>query len=342
MIKFLIVPVSGHEIFMSDYNEIAGIRIRSDDAGFAAEEMRECGRCGRRNPPNRPSCLYCGNEFELTGGTEIKIDSRPLEPWENGHNVVAVGLTAEFRADTLHAAIPIIDEGVGERLPDAELPIPVARLRTAAEAGEIQRKLTTIGIDSVTVADLELAPDTPPVRLRSMELGDRGLTVREFNTGRDVDIAAGDLVLIVAGTINESRLESFEKRKRGTAETTAETQTSSDSRVIDIYRRDDMTGYRITTTGFDFSCLALEKSLLAAENIERLAEKLGDLAPAAKLDRSYSAARALLDLVWEETRLGESLGFRRSGFGKKEIARVEKSTNLDQFNKYSRLRRRFI
>ena len=36
-----------------------GMPVRTEIIAFAAEEMESCGRCGKANPPNRASCLYC-------------------------------------------------------------------------------------------------------------------------------------------------------------------------------------------------------------------------------------------------------------------------------------------
>ncbi len=48
--------------------------------------------------------------------------------------------------------------------------------------------------------------------------------------------------------------------------------------MIDIYSREDATGYRIFAKGFDFSCLEAEKEILAAKNLKKLAQKLYEVA----------------------------------------------------------------
>ena len=115
------------------------------------------------------------------------------------------------------------------------------------------------------------------------------------------------------------------------------TETATDERLIDIYSRDYENGFRIEQKGFDFSCLGEEKSLLAAENIQKLARKLKAIAPDASLVEDYIQLRALIGKVWEIAERKDSKGLVRESFGKFNLGNVTTVSNLEQFTKYSRM-----
>jgi hypothetical protein len=138
--------------------------------------------------------------------------------------------------------------------------------------------------------------------------------------------------------LTKGRVDSLEKKRRhGKTKLIDETATSSDEQIFDLYTRDDATGFRVFQAGFDFSCLGDDKGLLASENIRLLIAELKQRAPNAKYINSYGHVRRLLDDVWKIESRKDSQGLQRSGFGKVEFGSVASTSNLMQFNKFSRL-----
>lgn len=160
----------------------------------------------------------------------------------------------------------------------------------------------------------------------------------DFNTAKAVEIVKDDLALIVKGTIFQSKTESIKKLKRGgKGKILAETPTSSDEILIDIYGRGDPLGFRIMPHGFDFSCLGEGKGILAVENIRSLIIAFKDFAPDAKVVTDYTSVKDVLGDVWDIEERNDPLGLRRHGFGKRALGHVAFSNNLNQFTRYSRL-----
>ena len=103
-----------------------------------------------------------------------------------------------------------------------------------------------------------------------------------------------------------------------------------------------MVGYRVFTSGFDFSCLGDEKGLLASDNLKRLTSKLASLSSNAKLVHEYRSVRQSLGSVWEPEIRRDTKGLQRTGFGKREFGSVMTTSNLEQFTKFSRLQRHLL
>src|SRR6187549_3439501 len=66
---------------------LRNLPLRSEEIGFAPDELVACAECGKPNAPNRGTCLYCGAKREGFAGDE-KLEIRELEDWENGFNVI--------------------------------------------------------------------------------------------------------------------------------------------------------------------------------------------------------------------------------------------------------------
>ncbi len=314
--------------------------IQSEDIAFKQDEMVDCRSCGRLNPPNRFNCIYCAHGLEIssTDALALKLTIRRLEPWERGFNLILVKhLDAEGKgrpaADLLGVEIATLNEIV-----QTETPLPVARVESEKEAALIRTRLKEIGFVCSVVSDDELAANKPQVRLSAMELTDETLDVVSFNTKERIKIAWNDVALIVSGILTKGRVDSLEKkRRRGKTELIDETVTSSDEPIFDIYTRDDAAGFRVHQAGFDFSCLGNNMGLLASENMRLLIVELKQRAPNAKYVNSYGPLRHLLNDVWEIESRKDFHGLQRSGVGKVESASVASTSNLVQFNKFSRL-----
>ncbi|MBC7899654.1 MAG: hypothetical protein H7070_06335 [Saprospiraceae bacterium] len=320
------------------------IPVRSEDIGFKAEEMSQCPKCGKNNPPTRPNCFYCTADLEVHA-TEIrsaKLNLRRLEPWEKGFNIINLPGSLKTLDTVSITRLLSMDADHLKQVTEAEGSIPIARLESRKEAEAAVEILSQYGLESKVIGDDELLTDKLPVRLRGLEFCEEILVLTLFNTNEKRDIRYSEISLIITGAIFESRTETVEKRKKKDREILLETQTSSDGDLIDIYTFDDPAGYRVPVKGFDFSCLGADKGLLAAENIRRLIVDLRSFAPGAKFVSDYVANRALLGIVWEVERRKDSSGLQRTGFGRKDFTNVESSNNLQQFTKYSRLQRHLL
>jgi hypothetical protein len=315
--------------------------VRSENIAYDAEEMITCGKCSRVNPPNRLKCLYCAAELEISGAQTDQIvpSLRKLESWEKGYNLVFIPSTAggsETGLNEIAKAVSLDAEVVAE-IVEANRPMPIARVESENEAEVLAGILGRKGVETSIIADRSLAGDILPKRLRNMRFENEILTVTLFNTGETKEIKNTELALIVTGAIFEQRTETIEKRKKRETKTLEEWETASDEGLIDIYTSTDPAGFRIPAKGFDFSCLGSSKGILAGENIRSLAARLREFAPGAKLVDGYLSDRRALGHIWEVERRNDFKGFRRSGFGKSDLAKTASSSNLGQFTKYSRL-----
>ena len=313
---------------------LRNLPLRSEDVGFSAEQLVACAACGKANAPNRPSCLYCGTSFEGVGIT--RYDIREPESWENGFNVVVTDVSGANldRAAVELASLLRTEPDVMISILTAGASLPVARVETENQASGLVEKLTELGISAAIVADDSLHPSSPPARLKSIIFEDDELKLELFNGSEIRSIERRELVLIVPGIILEARAESIEKRKLRGSKTLSETEISSDVGVIDIYSRNDPTGRRIPSSGFDFSCLGSEKSLTVAENMKKLTARLVEFSPSAKLVEDYARVRLMLEYAWPSESKRES---QHLGLSRKQISNVFTSNNVTQLTKYSRL-----
>jgi hypothetical protein len=321
-----------------DQDWLRDLPVRSEEIGFSSDELIACKKCGRPSPPNRTSCLYCGEEFD-GAAAERKLDIRQLEDWEKGFNVVVTSAdkelgdqTAANLASLLGLDIAMLMEVLGSRES-----LPIGRVETEEQAAMISQLLMSSGIKSTTITDESLLQASPPVRLRAIEFVGSELVIRLFNSGESHHISSSELALIVAGTLFEGRTESVEKRKRGATKTLSKTQLTSDEPVIDIYSKRDPTGWRIRANGFDFGCLGAEKALTVAENMAGLTSRLLSFSPSAKLVEEFVQVRVMLECCWPSESRKDAYGFQRSGFGRKDLASVMTTNNSLQMTKYSRL-----
>ena len=315
-------------------------RIQSEDIAFKQNEMVDCRSCGRANPPNRINCIYCAGELEVASSNTAaaRFTSRKLEAWERAFNVILEKTPSEEQHVRRAADLLDLETSVFAEITKSEVALPVARVETEKGAALISTRLEELGFLCSVASDEELAPDEPHVRLSAVELGDQTLSVVSFNKKERIEIAWSDLAMIISGVLTKGRVDSLEKkRRRGKAKLIHETATSSDEQIFDIYTRNDATGFRVHQAGFDFSCLGENKGLLASDNMRLLIAELKRRAPDAVFVDSYSKLRHLLNDVWEIESRKDFYGLQRSGFGKIESASVASTSNLTQFNKFSRL-----
>lgn len=317
--------------------------LQTDDIGFKPEEMVGCAKCQRMNPPNRLKCFYCSGELVLTNAQNqfLKLNLRKLENWEKGFNVIFLPNSQLFnKAKTAKIAEFLKTENQAlRRIIASKNPLPLVRAETEKEAATVKAHLQReFGVETFILSDEALAVDRTTRRLRGIEfLGDR-LVLIFFNQDETTEILSGDLALIVTGAVFERRIEATEKyNKKGENKILNQSETASDETLIDIYSRSDSLGFRIYSTGFDFSCLAAEKEITAKDNIKKLAEKLRRFAPGAKFVDDYVSSRSLLANVWEVEQKTASQGLKRESFGRFNLGNLTTVSNTAQFTKYSRL-----
>lgn len=329
----------------SDSNKIPdilpdGMRVRSEEIGFAADDLSSCPKCERSNAPTRAECIYCG---EMLLRSELidaaRIDGEFLEPWENGFNVAynsrAGKLPENAIADLSH--LLRVEPGALEAVLDRKAVLPLGRFRNEVDAQRFIAGLSEFGVSGVLISDAVLAADKPPMRVRSIEFECESCTFVDFNTNERIMVPNADVRLVVMGAKIESRTETTWKKKRGSRKVVDEALLDSDQQLIDIYRATDDLGFRVQVNGFDFSALGPAKSLIATENVKLLAVRLGDIS--GLVDQTYLRSRLLLDQVWELESETDHFGPLRAGFEKRKITKISIMNNLRQFTKYSRLQR---
>ncbi len=312
--------------------------IQTESIAFDPQELLTCGNCARQSPPNRLKCIYCGNALSVPGGLTASVKPpllRKLEIWERGLNLILSEPGAA--TDTIKiASLLSMEPEIVNFILTAGAALPLARTENEKEAMILQTALEQMGVASTLVNDDALTPETPQIRLNRLDFVDDTLGFTDFNTGQVTLVPSGDIALIVTGIISKTKTDSVAKKGRG-GKLLDESATASDEPVLDIYTRADRLGFRIHTTGFDFSCLGDQKSLLARENWGRLVNLLVNISPNAKLVDNYHSIRVILGHVWEIETRTDSLGMRPAGFGRHGFASITSTSNLSQFTKYSRL-----
>lgn len=314
---------------------------RAEEIGYKPDEMVVCPKCARANPPIRLKCMYCGAQLEISAENAARITPvlRKLEIWENGFNLIyqpdAGSVSDKIAAQT--AKLVGMEKETLQKIFEARKPLPVARCETAKEAEILQNRLNENGLETIVIADENLAADNLPKRLRGLEFQDDKILLILFNRDEVEEIKAEELVLIVSGAIFEKAVEAVEARKKGENKILDATETASDESLIDIYTKENPQGWRILTKGFDFSCLGAEKGILARENIKKLEGKLQRIAPNARIVDDYLSVRSVLGEIWEVEQRKDSQGLTRQRFGKFDLSNITSSNNLRQFTKYSRL-----
>jgi hypothetical protein len=312
--------------------------IQTENLAFAPDEMVVCD-CGRKNPPNRLHCLYCGAGLavEIDGTTLVKAHLRKLEEWERGYNLVKTGVRVDPKIPLIAGLLSLDADTVSEII-NAATSLPLARVESAEQADLIRNGLENLGVETKVVNDTELDTDKPPVRLNGIEMTPSGISVRAFNTGEVTAIDIDEPVLMVTGILSVSRIDAVEKRRRsGGKATIDETATNADEMVLDLYCKNTPNGFRVNMAGFDFSCLGADKSLLAGDNMGRLVSKLKEHLHSAHIIDAYASLRQALGNVWEIESRNEAKGVQRAGFAKFGFASVSSTSNATQFTKYSRL-----
>ena len=230
-----------------------------------------------------------------------------------------------------------------KRIIAEQIPLPVACTASREEAELVLNRLRDVGLQTIVLSDDELgASETSVKRIKSMTVDDEYATLQQAGTREQIEVHWRDIVLIVTGRLFTKRVEIQERKARSSEnEIVHSSEFSNDEAVIDFYTSTHPQTWRINANGFDFSCLGIQKTLIANENISRLQQFIAASAPQAKVDDSYKRLRQMLDLVWTSQQETQSSGWRRERPGKLSVGLSTINSNEIQFTRYSRLQRYF-
>ena len=330
--------------------------LDGEDSGaarpFAPGQLVACEACLRANPPTRMNCLYCGAALPRTKESAAlwRPTLKKLEEWEQGFNVVTLPRAAgALTSDAAEEAASLLRLDVGglKEIVLTGRAMPLARAASADEAWLIVERLRELGLSTEVFPDEVLA--RRPVRVRAFEFEDTAVVCR---TGPEVEprrVAWSEVVLLIKGRVVSRRVEVAERKRGlgGRSETVETRELASDEAVLDLYTTSvdehephatGGAGFRVTSGGFDYSCLGEGKGLLAAENFNALVAALRERAPSAAHDEEYGRLRPLLSDVWPSAERTESLGLRRELAGRFNTEAVTTVSNETQFTRYARLR----
>lgn len=320
----------------------------SAPAPFAPDQMVRCEECLRANPPTRVNCLYCSAVLPLneTTVTLQKPALRPLEKWEQGYNNILLPPAANPTEANLAEAADLLrlrPEDLAGIL-SWEVPMPLARAATMGEAELVQRRLSSLGLNSLIMPDTEPGRDAQEIiKVRALEFDEVGFYAYQTPETPAIQVLWSDFILFVVGRLISKRVELKEQKgSRAENRILAASEFASDEMAVDFYSRKQPVPYRITANSFDFSCLGADKGLLAGENISRLLLVFRKQAPHAQCDDSFNSFRKALEAVWPSEQQNESSGWRRERPGKYSIGSVTELSNEMQFLRYSRLRYYFL
>jgi len=228
-----------------------------------------------------------------------------------------------------------------QQLISQSVPLPVARTASREEAELVTLRLRDLGLNCVMVSDEKLGlafPDNVLKRVRAMSFDDERVVI--YHSGaEEVQFSWADVILILPARLIETRLEVKERMTRKKENEILDTnEFFRDDVVIDFYTATPPFTWRVSATGFDFSCLGSEKALVASENISRLQRVIVTRAVNAQFDDSYLRVRNLLELVWSTQQETQASGWRRERPGKLSVGVAATKSNETQFTRYSRLR----
>ena len=316
--------------------------------GFSAEQMIRCEECLRANPPTRVSCLYCVAPLPVTESSARlrKPALRQPEKHQQGYNNILFPRERAVSDETVNdvaALLKLTPENV-HKLMSCSLHMPVARTASREESELVTERLRDLGLSCTTLSDEDLGlsfSDNTLKRVRAMRFDEVFLTL-QLAGGEEIEVPWADVVLIMPGRLIETRLEITERLTRKPETELVDTsEFFRDETVIDFYTATHPFTWRVGASGFDFSCLENEKTLIANENIARLQRVLVAKAVNAQFDDSYPRVRNLLELAWGTQQENQSRGWRRSAPGKLSVGVSTTKSNETQFTRYSRLRYHF-
>lgn len=324
---------------MADETEtISGQQIQAVPIAFAADELSACGKCGRDNAPNRTACIYCGAELTIRDEylSQAKIAANDPDADALGWNIVAkagdiASADSQKKLESLgiHAA-DLLDLGRSDTV------IPIARFASEQAAALAQKRFSSFA--TALVSDELFEIEKPAIRISKIEFDDRDIAFTDFNRGTAERRPVSDVTAVVLGTLRHLTTTTFEKRGiRKKSTITDEASDDRDSQMLEIHIKGTTAPFAVHSTGFDFSILGGERSLLVRENFERLAARLSELATQARIVNDHASFRNILSGPWPESSRTDGHGRVRTGIGQRRYGRTATIDNKLQFLKFSRL-----
>ncbi len=320
----------------------------SEPQGFSPDQMIRCDECLRANPPTRMVCLYCSAPLTISQESLrfLQPTLRPPGKHELGYNIIRSpnqSIPTEVRINEAATLLKISTDRL-ERLLNTSTPLPLAQTASLAEAQFVCDRLNQLGLMTQTLSDDDLGLASEKVqRVRAMGLDEKGATLHQSGLIESHSVPWSSFVLIVTGRLLLRRVEVKERKMReGENEIVSTSEFFADESVIDLYSDSSSKTWRIPANGLDFSCLENEKSLLANENIVRLAKTIVALAPQAVYHEEYPGIRQLLDPVWGVEQQTQSSGWKRESPGKYSLGAATIESSETQFTRYSRLQFYFL
>jgi len=268
---------------------------------------------------------------------------RQPEKHQLGYNNILLPVEEEVTTEIVAeaAALSKLSPENIRQLMSQGVPLPVARTASREEAELVNLRLADLGLRCVSVSDEELglsSSDNVVKRVRAMSFDDERLVIYHSGT-EETKVSWSEVILILPARLIEKRLEIKERMTRKKENEIIDTsEFFRDEVVIDFYTTRDGFTWRVSASGFDFSCLGSEKALVANENIGRLQRLIIAKAVNAQVHDSYGRVRNLLELVWSTQPETESSGWRRERPGKLSVGVATTKSNESQFTRYSRLR----
>lgn len=331
--------------FNTESDVLRELPFSGTDPRFEPQELIACRSCSRSNPPNRTTCLYCGKPFETesirTDLASVKYH-RP-EAWEDGFSLVYAG-KGELSDDVIGRAAKLLQTSVEalRNILNVGVPIPLIYLRSLPDSRLLASQLSALTFNCAIVGDDLLQPALPPTRVRSIRFADEGAFLEDFNTSSVTQVRYQEKVLFVAGSLVKTSTELTGKISKGTLKAAEETLGFLDEPIIDIYPESDVYGFRVRSSGFDFSCLGKEMQRFAGANMTELICKFGVHFTSAIFIDSFYAAGPLISDTWPVDEIKQTSNITRGWLGGVHKQTVTVSDNTIQFTKFSRLQRHFI
>lgn len=323
--------------------KVGGIPVRSAVEEFSSDEMLVCNHCGRKVPPNRLDCLYCGKRIELTDDQKERV--RPIvrqpEDGERGYSIVAFpsDVTSVESLVNVVAECSRLDLETAQKLIAGTSAVPFARGGDREVVESAARAFDGVGANTRVFSDEKFLVGEPQIRIKGIfEFDDGQIALIRFGTDELIVLGEEEVVMIVEGSSFETRLESKVKHKRkGTEKLLDESETAQEDMVLDLYFADSPVGCRIVPTGFDFSYLEDRKAISTTENMALTKDFLTRRFPNAVMDDGYRTLRSAISEIWGYGTSETTAAMKHRGFGSFERKKVFTRNNHEQFLRYSRL-----
>jgi hypothetical protein len=283
--------------------------------------------------------LYCGAAFEVTEQNAFQSAPAPQPETTSENTFHIIALPAPVQPDD--KALSEIAESLN--IPPRELGslisgligAPVFAANSEPQAQIVSEKLRERGLTTIIISDEQLAVQVAPKEIRALEIQSDSVIGNVRRGGERLITQWTDIALIVVGRFYFATTETDQKRNRS-KQVIDEREMLTDEAVLDIYLRDDATGWRIRAGRFDFSCLGEDKELTAFANFNALIDLLRQHATSAMCDDSYVRLRGALNNVWPDEPRTSTMEKRRIAFGGFDSSATITDNEL-QFTRYSRL-----